>query len=379
MKIERKYRKDLNAWRWGFDVTILGQRIRRYDWLLKRDAQDAIAALQSQARAIRYGLVMPEPTITLDDLFSKLDKDRAARHKPGLLAHFEEFLEIVGPDLRLKTLSRSDWKRYLDELHARDLKPATINRYMSSISGALRAAGEFFPALSEWRPPKAPWLPDPLGRDRLLSSEEIAKLLAALRSPRQKRERDISVEYRHEVHALFRLMLLTAAREGELLALNPRQVSWDWRTVQIDATKTKTRRVIPLSQSAFEIFQARKTHAPRFFRRLPKRGLYASLERAGEIAEIEYGDRVDGGWVLYDVRHVAATVMESAGVPYSAVAAILGHRRQDQTATYTHAQLETMRRGVEILEKHCREIDGFFLDCTVMQGTVQHSAKSARG
>jgi site-specific recombinase XerD len=64
--------------------------------------------------------------------------------------------------------------------------------------------------------------------------------------------------------------------------------------------------------------------------------------------------------VMYDLRHCAATVMKNAGVPYSAVAAILGHKRKDQTATYTHAQLSTMRRGVESLESWCQEIDGFF-------------------
>lgn len=376
MKIEKKFRKDLNAWRWGFDVTIMGQRIRRYDFQLKRDAQDALAALQTRARAHRYGLIMPEPIITLQDLQHKLSNDKSLAKRKPLLATFEEFLDAVDSLKPLNKLNRADWKIFLTQLEERKLKPGTINHYLGRVSSALNKAGDYFPTLSEWRPPSAPWTSEPPGRERVLSKEEVSKLLAALRSERQKFEQVRSVDHRHEVHDLFRLMFLTAAREGELLALNPRAVSWDWKTVQIDATKTNTRRVIPLSDAAFEILKARKQHAPRFFKRLTHYGLYKALQRAGEIAGVEYGGLVDGGWIIYDVRHLAATVMESGGVPYSAVAAILGHKRQDQTATYTHVQMETMRRGVEVLEKHCREIDGFFSVSADTQGCAQTLRRS---
>jgi integrase len=135
---------------------------------------------------------------------------------------FENFLEAVDPLTALQDLTRADWKQYLMHLEDREqkLKPGTINRHFAAVSGALRSAGEYFPLLSEWRPPTAPWLPEPPGRDRLLSKKEIAQLLAALRSGRQFRERDRGVSHRYEVHDLFRLMLLTAAREGELLNLS---------------------------------------------------------------------------------------------------------------------------------------------------------------
>lgn len=375
MKIERKFRKDLNAWRWGFDVTIMGQRIRRYEWPLKRDAQDALAALQTRARAHRYGLIMPEPIITLDDLRHKLSKDKSVQKQK--LSTFDDFLEAVDPNTELKKLSRADWKQYLIQLEERKLKPGTINRHFAAVSGALHSAGEYFPSLGEWRPPSAPWFPEPPGRDRLLSKEEIAKLLAALRSVRQFRERDHGVSHRHEVYDLFRLMLLTAAREGELLNLTLRQVSWDWKTAQIFAPKTNTTRVIPLSEAALDILRARRVHAPTFFKKLNEYSLYSALQRAAQISGVEYGDRVEGGWVLYDLRHVAATVLENSGIPYSAVAAILGHRRQDQTATYAHVQLDTMRRAVDVLEKHCREIDGFFsapADTAVCVQTLRQAA-----
>jgi hypothetical protein len=50
---------------------------------------------------------------------------------------------------------------------------------------------------------------------------------------------------------------------------------------------------------------------------------------------------------------------EDAGAPYSAVSTLLGHKRKDQTATYTHAQMPAMKKTVEVLEEWCKQIDGF--------------------
>lgn len=375
MKIEKVYRKDLGKYRWKIDITVNGQRVRRADFVTKQEAIDAISALHTKARADRYGLISPKPKTTLGQLYDRAGKDRVLKNKPQTLRIFKEFVELVHPDTLLFNLSRADWKKYADRLGDRDCKPRTINRYMAEVSGVLSSAQERFPDLEEWRPPKAPWLPDPPGRDRLLSKEEIAKILAALRSDRQKFEQSESVKRRLDVFDLFRLMLLTGAREGEILHLRQQQISWDWRTVRIESKKGGgSVRVVPLSESALEILRSR---LPDFFKGLNTSHLYTALERAGEISGVVYGDRVDGGWVIYDLRHVAATVMENAGVPYSAVSAILGHKRRDQTATYAHAQLDTLRRGVEILEKHCREIDGFFSESSEKTGHVRTSRQQA--
>lgn len=350
MKIERVYRRDLQEWRWKIDITINGKRIRRADFETKQDAKDAIAALHIKARADRYGLVTPKPKVTLLDMKSSVTS-------PRTLQIFMEFVNLIGSDAALISLTRADWKRYADCLKDRDCKPGTINRYMAEVSSVLSSAPERFPDLGDWSPPKAPWLPDSLGRDRLLSREEIGKILTALRAKRQHHEQDQSVKNRREVFDLFRLMLLTGAREGEILNLTQRQISWDWRTVRIESRKGKgSIRVVPLSDSALEILRSR--NGQQFFS-INRDRLYRTLRRVADLSSVAYGDNVDGGWVLYDLRHVAATVMESSGIPYSAVSAILGHKRQDQTATYVHAQFETLRRGIETLESWCREIDGF--------------------
>lgn len=355
MKIEKVYRKNLGDYRWKIDVTIDGRRIRRADFETKQEAKDAIAALLTTARANRYGLVIPMPVVTLKDLKGKCDKDKAIKKRT--LQIFGQFVGIVGPAVELNKLTKAHWKAYIDSLRGQNCKPGTINKYLADVSSVLSSAPERFPDLGEWRPPKIPWLVYPPGRSRILSKEEISKILIALKAERQHYEQYFSVKNRAEVLDLFRLMLLTGAREGEILNLRHSQVSWDWRTVRIESKKGGgSVRVVPLSDLALEILRSRPEK--KIFS-INRDKLYRVLERVGEMSGVIYGDNVDNGWVCYDLRHVAGTVMENAGIPYSAVAAILGHKRRDQTATYAHAQLETLRRGVEILEKHCREIDGF--------------------
>jgi len=355
MKITKVYRRDLNQHRWKIDITIDGKRIRRADFTTKQEALDAIAALLTASRAIRYGLITPKPNVTLEALKEKCDKDHGHNRR---LQIFTEFMNLVEPKTELVNLTKADWKKYVDSLRDRNCKPGTINKYLAEVSGVLSSASERFPDLGEWRPPKIPWLTWPHGRNRVLSKKEIGKILSALRTERQKGEQYFSVKNRAEVLDLFRLMLLTGAREGEILNLRPSQVSWDWRTVRIESMKGGgSVRVVPLSDSALEILRSRSGHSQRFFS-INRDRLYRTLHRIVEISGVIYGDNIEGGWVCYDLRHVAGTVMENAGVPYSAVSAILGHKRRDQTATYAHAQLDTLRRAVETLESWCREIDG---------------------
>lgn len=380
MKITKVFRKDLDAYRWKIDITVDGRRTRRADFITKQEAVDAIAALLTSSRAIRYGLSVPRPKITLEDLATKAEKDRVLKSRLQTLRVFKDFIELIGPKTELFNLTRADWKRYVDSLMDRSRKPTTINKYLSEISAVFASAPEIFPDLGEWRAPRVPWLRLSPGRDRLLSKDEIAKILAAFRSERQFGERMRSVSYRLEIHDLFRLMLLTGAREGELLNLKQSQVSWDWRTVRIESKKGGgSVRVVPLSDAALEILKARADCAPKFFKHITLDPLYTALRQAAKIAGVAYGDKIDNGWVLYDLRHVAATVMENAGVPYSAVSAILGHKRRDQTATYAHAQLDTLRKGIEILESWCREIDGFMGSGREFSMSPATSRKLAKG
>jgi integrase len=360
MIIEKVYRKDLDDYRWKIDITVAGRRIRRADFERKKDAEDAIAALKGAHRNARYGLERPQPSITLGQLRDRAAKDRKIQKKKSDLRIFGKFVALIGEGTKLINLTKADLRKYTDTL-VDQCSSGSINRYQIAISSILNAAPKLFGELDSWRPPQMEWATKNTGRTRVLTDEELGKLFAACLAPRQPGEKQSSVGNRHELFDLFRLILLTGGREGEILRLKDTSVDWRYRDVKLTSIKgpkgrdnPKTRWV-PLSNLALEILESRKHHAPGFFK-IGRGSLYSTLARIGEISGVEYGERIEGGWVTYDLRHNAATVMENSGVPRSAVEEILGHSKQGMTSVYAHALSESIHRGIAILEEYVKSI-----------------------
>lgn len=345
---------------WGFDLTIAGQRIRRGEFPTKKEAEDVIAALLSQARAMRFGLVSEPIAITLQELVDARLKDPKITRQRTTKFILNNFLEIVSGETCLSELTKAHLKVYKTSIY--HLKASSQNIYLTRVIGMLKHAGDYFPELENWIPPKATFEKTGGNRERVLSPDEISRLLTALRVDRQLGDHQVSIINRREVYDLFRLVLLTAAREGELINLQEYDLSLGWKVLNINATKTQTTRTIPASDLVLEILRQRPMHKQRFFALTTKNGyrdLLSTIKRASKEAGIVYGQNVPGGWVFYDLRHTAATIMEQSGVPYSTVSAMLGHKRRDMTARYTHSTIDSMKLAVKVLENWCREIDGF--------------------
>ncbi len=85
------------------------------------------------------------------------------------------FLDVVG-NTPLTTLSRADLKKFESSLAG--LQAKSINRYMGIVKAALNDAGEYFPDLEEWEPPRILRLKELPGRERVIMPAEIARLLA---------------------------------------------------------------------------------------------------------------------------------------------------------------------------------------------------------
>jgi len=372
MKIEKVFSKRHKEFRYKINVTIDGKQYRRSDFRSAREAKEAISAMISSARAARYGLVKPMPKITLGQFLKAIEDDESYTRRARLI--FRQFVEkISGENMPLLDLKELDWHTYRKALI--DKAPGTINTYLATVSGILSSAPQIYRDLDGWRPPRGVYFAKPEGRQRLLSNEEIKKILEGLRVKRQPAEQSLSVNHRRRIADLFVLMLLTGARKGELLNLEPDQISRDWKTMRLTSIKGSTgasfTRVIPLSGAALRILDR---IAPDYFLGYTDEIISRALRRAAELAGVPYGDRVPGGWVIYDLRHLAATVMEHAGLPYSIVSAILGHKRRDMTARYTHAPLEVMRRGTETLERFAAEFVDF--DSGILTGFDSESGQN---
>lgn len=211
-------------------------------------------------------------------------------------------------------------------------------------------------------------------RSRVLTTDELTAICAAWRQPHCfPGESEKWRDYRLELYEQARLMLLTAARKEEIETISAAAIDWRNGWLNLHSGKVGRSHLIPLSASAMALLHRRKGREPMFD------SLEASVphycgKRIGAASGIPFGQHQPHGWTIHDFRRTAATWIESSGIPYSAVSAMLGHKRKDVTAIYTQADRQQLQRAASLLEKLCRDIDGMLDDLNFNGDTQRKSA-----
>jgi len=223
--------------------------------------------------------------------------------------------------------------RYRDTEKKVERSMATRNRYLdhlNSIFNHARHSGLITNnPLAGWRKTKEP------PRDVRLTVKDFQKIKAAA-AP-------------HLAWALeVAFALGVRCGESELLALDWSQVDFENAEIKVYGRKTKTFRVIPLTNTFLarlrEMKAAAKTSKVIEYKGRSVRKLRRSFETACEKAGITYPIR------MYDVRHLFASVMISKGADVAAVSKLLGHSNIKMTVdTYYHVLEGEKRRAIELL------------------------------
>jgi integrase/recombinase XerD len=184
---------------------------------------------------------------------------------------------------------------------------------------------------------------------RILNPEEVAVLLGALRTDRDR--------------AMVQAMVLGGLRRCEVLGLRLDDLRLgEWR-VFIAEGKGGHQRLVPVSPSFFATVAAymnteRPANAPteRLFVVLkgPRRGQPLSIEGLDEIIS---GARARAGLsagTCHELRHTCLTRLREAGMSIEALQAQAGHRSIASTQLYLHLGAdwlaEEYRRAVEVME-----------------------------
>ena len=200
-------------------------------------------------------------------------------------------------------------------------------------------------------------------RQRFLSAAELGRLAQAL----------IDYPYRISANAV-RLLLLTGARRGEVLAMRWEEVERELGVWIKPSAHTKQKREhrVPLSPGARQLLadmqKYRKPGAPYVF---PGRG---PGEHLGDVKKpwatlckrAQLGDMViktdkagkpvlgaDGKPVtvfeptvrLHDLRHTYASVLVSSGLSLPVIGALLGHTQPSTTHRYAHLASEPLQEA----------------------------------
>ena len=173
-------------------------------------------------------------------------------------------------------------------------------------------------------------------RHRYLTGAELGRLTAALDELRDQGAANA-----------VRLLLLTGARRGELLAAR-------WADFDLDAgvwtkpgatTKQASTHSVPLSAAACQLLADMKKRADSEWlfpaRRTPHRlnlsDAWAVLRKTADIPDAR----------LHDIRHTYASILASAGLSLPIIGRLLGHTTAQTTLRYSHLRHDPLRLATE--------------------------------
>ena len=174
-------------------------------------------------------------------------------------------------------------------------------------------------------------------RHRYLSAAELDRLTTALADHPDRQAADI-----------FRLLLLTGARRGEVQSMK-------WPDIELDAgtwtkpgatTKQRTLHRVPLSAPARQLLAERKAERGESEYVFPGRqgghrveikAAWKTICRTARIHDLR----------IHDLRHSYASQLVSAGFSLPTIGALLGHTQPATTHRYAHLADDPLRRATE--------------------------------
>lgn len=210
--------------------------------------------------------------------------------------------------------------------------PATVNRYISSLSALFSFALKL-----RWIDENPCFnltkLKESSGRDRVLTADEINRLLVACRQSRSP-----------YLYCLVLMSLTTGARQGEILGLEWRHVDFENKLAYLKETKNGRPRSISLAESVIEelkvLYNGRDPTKPLVFASKTafgridlKKAWQAALKRA-RVADCR----------AHDMRHTFCTLAAGQGASNLELATAMGHRTLGMLQRYTHLDVQVTKK-----------------------------------
>ena len=200
---------------------------------------------------------------------------------------------------------------------------STVNRYLSAMRGAWnwgRGPHKLINKNNTW--PDGLMLPEPKGRTRFLSDDEITALLKAAESDPVLRAAIVT-------------SIVTGLRQGELLALKWSDIDLTRGEVIVRESKNDTQRGVHLAPIAVEALKSLKvtslTHpfVNAHGKPLKKSWLEVRWRKIRTAAGLQ-----DFKW--HDLRHTCASVLAQEGATLLQIGSVLGHKSPIMTQRYSH-------------------------------------------
>jgi len=276
--------------------------------------------------------------------------NKAASTVRGDTVIIKEMKGIFGSTL-LKDFTPSLISSYKTQCREKGLSPASINHRRTLLRHAFNLA------IREWQwcreNPAERVSRDKVRneRDRWLTLEEESKLLnCCVLHPTRK---DNQIESLYWLQEIVLFALNTGMRQDEILSLEWQNVDLFRKTVLVVKSKNGEKRTIPMNQKVFTLLKekAKRNYNKNKFvfpsevnTKILRRNLMRAFYNATDRSNIE-------DFRFHDLRHTFATRLAQAGVDLYKIAKLLGHKDIKMTQRYSHHCPDSLRSGVEVLDK----------------------------
>jgi integrase len=341
----------------GCRVTAAGARAfvlnyrRRSDGLERRYTigsfpEWTVAGAREEAKALRRAIDAGKDPVgdhreerqapTINDLCDRFEIEQLPKRRALTQRDYKLMLAAhIRPALgkrKVATLAFAD----VDALHrqiTKDNGPYQANRVVALVSRLCSLAIQW-----QWRtdnPCKGIERNDEAKRKRYLTGAELGRLSAAMAEHDDRDAADI-----------FRLLLLTGARSGEVRAAR-------WADIDLErgvwtkpgaTTKQRTEHIVPLNAPARQLIASRRRGEGEYV--FPGRigghriEIKSNWQRICKAAKIT-------GLRIHDLRHSYASILASSGVGLHAIGALLGHTQPQTTHRYAHLFDDHLRQATE--------------------------------
>lgn len=325
---------------WWMYFSYQGKQVRKSTGTSDRRLADAILAkLKVQIVEGQYFQRSAAEQHTFPELMDRYEREHVARklrHR-GLKGYMRQLRGFFG-GRTLSEITPKDIVAYKNKRYDDGMAPATINRELSNLKKAFNLA------MREWE-----WCEkNPVARvsmekennkrDRWLSEDEEQRLV---------------IECAPWLCAVVTFALHTGMRMGEIIELTWRGVDLGRRTVTIFRSKNGERRCIPVNDTVLQILKEKtkvrsletdRVFCSKIFTPMESGHLRRAFRLALRKARVE-------DFHFHDLRHTFATRLVQAGVDMYKVQRLLGHKSPIMTQRYAHHYPESLRDGVEILDR----------------------------
>ena len=254
----------------------------------------------------------------------------------------EKVIEMLGKGMLVTEVNDSHIENLVDTLEDRGFAPATINRYLSSISKMLRFANQRQSIYHLDRMPHIEWQTENNGRERYLEPMEEKEIIRLL------------TEWNMVDYLEFYLFLIdTGMRLGEALSIKKLMVHNNNGNYVVNlpasVTKNGEPRGIPLTERAKSIVLKLLIKAERndlVFSQLKYWTCENTWRRLRKAMNLED----DKEFVIHCLRHTCATRLAQSGkVELHMIGQMLGHKSWKMIKRYSHLIPNNLMGAVNVL------------------------------